>query len=185
MHFINKKIFFRFCTFFEALKRRGHSFYSLDFSECTNITNSNLYYFHQPQLKWLNLDWCWGLSDLSLICIIIGCPAIQEIMMTGCNYVTCESLCSKQLDLSLLVTLNFYSCKSMEPEIIVKLGKLYPKLYIIDYYGEVYKQGIKIGFKDEVYVEDEIYELNVGGREKRWGKLNVGDVKRFYRFYSV
>ncbi|CAB4379008.1 unnamed protein product [Rhizophagus irregularis] len=176
-----------FRNFFEALKRREHSFYSLDLSECTNITNSNLFYFHQPQLRWLNLDWCWGIKDSSLMYLIMGCPNIQEIMMTGCNYITCESLFYKieQLDLSSLVTLNFCSCKLIEPELIIKLGKLYPKLYIIDYYGEVYKQGKKVGFKDEVYVEDEICELEVGGREKRWGKLNVGDFKRFYRFYSV
>ncbi|PKY51877.1 RNI-like protein [Rhizophagus irregularis] len=176
-----------FRNFFEALKRREHSFYSLDLSECTNITNSNLFYFHQPQLRWLNLDWCWGIKDSSLMYLIMGCPNIQEIMTTGCNYITCESLFYKieQLDLSSLVTLNFCSCKLIEPELIIKLGKLYPKLYIIDYYGEVYKQGKKVGFKDEVYVEDEICELEVGGREKRWGKLNVGDFKRFYRFYSV
>ncbi|RIA98637.1 hypothetical protein C1645_76338 [Glomus cerebriforme] len=176
-----------FCNFFKALTSRGHSFYSLDFSECVNITDSNLFYFHQPQLNWLNLDWCWGIKDLSLTYLIVSCPNIQEIMMTGCIYITCESLLStnNSYDLSSLVILNFLSCKMMEPEIIIKLGKLYPKLYIIDYYGEVYKQGKKIGFKDEVYVEDEIYELKIGGREKRWGKLNVGDSNRFYRFYSV
>ncbi|GES77561.1 F-box/LRR-repeat protein 20 isoform X1 [Rhizophagus clarus] len=176
-----------FRNFFEALKRREHSFYSLDFSECTNITNSNLFYFYQPQLKWLSLDWCWGIKDSSLIYLITGCPIIQEIMMTGCNYITCELLFDKieQLDLTSLITLNFYTCKLIEPELIMKLGKLYPKLYIIDYYGEVYKQGKKFGFKDEVYIKDEICELEVGGREKRWGKLNVGDFKRFYRFYSI
>ena len=113
---------------------QGHSFYSLDFSECANITDSNLLYLYQPQLKWLNLDWCWEIKDLSLIYLMASCPNIQEIMMTGCNYITCESLLTtnNSYDLSLLIILNFLSCKMIEPEIIIKLSKLYPKLYIIN-----------------------------------------------------
>ncbi|CAI2189499.1 6748_t:CDS:2 [Funneliformis geosporum] len=161
-----------FSHFFHALSDRGHSFHSLDLSECANITNQSLSHLFQPQLKLINLNWCWKVTDPSLFHIISGCPNLQEIMLTGCNQITCESLLTMdgffRNDLSSLNILDFWSCRSIEPNIITRFGLSYPKLYIIDYYGEVYKDCKRIGFRDEVFVENEINEFQIGGREKRY-----------------
>lgn len=137
----------------------------------------------QPKLRWLNLDWCWKLKEESLYKILKLCPGLQEVMMTGCNEITCESL----LDMKFpkLKVLNLLSCRNVEPDIIKTICELNKGLCIIGYYGEVYKDGIQIGYNEDIYIEREEIELMVGGRERRWGILHVGNWQRFYRGYSI
>ncbi|RHZ77353.1 hypothetical protein Glove_180g87 [Diversispora epigaea] len=161
-----------FNRFFHGLSLRNHSFYSLDMSECLNITESNLNQMTHSKLRWLNLDWCWKLKEESLYKILTLYPELQEIMMTGCNEITCESL----LDMKFpeLKVLNLLSCRNVESDIIKKICELNKELYIIGYYGEVYKDGIQIGYHDDIYIEREEIELMVVyGREEEVKQLMV------------
>ncbi|CAJ0769235.1 9791_t:CDS:2, partial [Entrophospora sp. SA101] len=68
-----------------ALFSIRHSFRSLDFSECQNISDLSLNFFSQPFLKWLSLDWCWDITESSILKIIEASPNLEELMLTGCN----------------------------------------------------------------------------------------------------
>ncbi|CAJ0847411.1 2595_t:CDS:2, partial [Entrophospora sp. SA101] len=157
-----------FNDFFKGLMIRRHSFRSLDFSECQNISDLSLNFFSQPFLKWLSLDWCWDITESSILKIIEASPNLEELMLTGCN-ISCESLTEKEF--KNLKILNLWSCRNVEPEIIKTICKNNKSLYIVDYYGEVNKEGKKIGDKDNIFIIDEKLELMIGGRERRWGLL--------------
>ncbi|CAJ0909668.1 12195_t:CDS:2, partial [Entrophospora sp. SA101] len=109
---------------------RRHSFRSLVFSECQNISDLSLNFFSQPFLKWLSLDWCWDITESSILKIIEASPNLEELMLT-------------------------------EPEIIKTICKNNKSLYIVDYYGEVNKEGKKIGDKDNIFIIDEKLELMI------------------------
>ncbi|CAG8477548.1 4375_t:CDS:2 [Ambispora leptoticha] len=160
-----------FCQLFEHLTLRGYSFISLDLSECTNVTNIALEHLNQPQLRRLNLDWCWSVNDSNILEILKKSPKIEELFLTGCDDVTCESLVGEKI--ASLKILNLFSCRMVRRNIICDVSKSNPDLYIIDYYGEVYKDGKKIGLMDQVFIKEEKVELMVDGRE-RWGLLNIG-----------
>ncbi|CAG8536810.1 342_t:CDS:2 [Ambispora gerdemannii] len=167
-----------FCRLFEHLTLRGHSFVSLDLSECTNVTNIALESLNQPQLRRLNLDWCWNVNDSNILEILKRSPKIEELFITGCNDVTCESLVGEKI--ASLKILNLFSCRMVERTIICGISKSNPSLYIVDYYGEVYKDGKKIGLMDQVFIKEEKVDS-----QERWGLLNVGSYLRFYRGNSV
>ncbi|CAJ0908627.1 5307_t:CDS:2, partial [Entrophospora sp. SA101] len=78
-------LFSMFNDFFKGLMIRRHSFRSLDFSECQNISDLSLNFFSQPFLKWLSLDWCWDITESSILKIIEASPNLEELMLTGCN----------------------------------------------------------------------------------------------------
>ncbi|CAG8843788.1 384_t:CDS:1, partial [Racocetra persica] len=152
-----------------GLSLRNHSFYSLDISECSYLSDIALQQMRQNNIRWLNLDWCWNVKENSIHTILTSCPNIQELMVTGCNEITCESIIGRKFQN--LKVLNLWSCRAVEPATLKAISELNKNVYIIDYYGEVYKDGKKIGFKDEVYVVGEDVEWMVGGRERRCGGL--------------
>lgn len=172
-----------FHDFFKGLSLRNHSFYSLDLSECSYLSDMALQQMPHDNIRWLNLDWCWNVKENSIHTILNSCPNIQELMVTGCNDITCESIIGKKF-LNLKV-LNLLSCRTVEPATLQTISELNKDLYIIDYYGEVYKNGKKIGFMQEVYIDGEDVEWMVGGRERRSGLLSVGHFLRFFKGYSI
>ncbi|CAG8559694.1 8340_t:CDS:2 [Cetraspora pellucida] len=172
------------CLYDIGLSLKNHSFYSLDISECSYLSDIALQQMRQDNIRWLNLDWCWNVKENSIHTILTSCPNIQELMVTGCNDITCESIIHKKLQN--LKVLNLWSCRAVEPATLQAISELNRDAYIIDYYGEVYKDGKKIGFKDDVYVVSEDVEWMVGGRERRCGGLlSVGHHLRFFKGYSV
>ncbi|CAG8779968.1 2505_t:CDS:1, partial [Gigaspora rosea] len=119
----------------------------------------------------------------SIHTILNSCPNIQELMVTGCNDITCESIIGKKF-LNLKV-LNLWSCRTVELTTLQAISELNKDVYIIDYYGEVYKNGKRIGFMKEVNIdgeEEELEEQMVLDRELRCdGLLSVGDSLRFFK----
>ncbi|CAG8468657.1 4674_t:CDS:2, partial [Acaulospora morrowiae] len=168
-----------FYNFFRGLSCRNHSFHSLDVSECQNITGFSLSQMVQSNIRWLGLDWCWEIKEDFLSGILASCPKLQEISMVGCYEITCETL--QEMEFPELRVLNLFSCRAVALSTIKKICQMNKGTYIIDYYGEAYKDEKRVGYNVDVYVEGEEVEWMVGGREKRWGMLNVGDSKRFFR----
>ncbi|CAG8459162.1 3390_t:CDS:2 [Dentiscutata heterogama] len=172
-----------FHYFFKGLSLKNHSFYYLDLSECSYLSDMALQQMSHDNICWLNLDWCWNVKESSILTILTSCPNIQELMVTGCNDITCESIIGKKF-LNLKV-LNLLSCRAVEPITLQAISELNKNAYIIDYYGEVYKNGKKIGFHEEIYIDGEDVEWMVGGRERRCGLLHVGHFLRFFKGYSI
>ncbi|KAF0504220.1 RNI-like protein [Gigaspora margarita] len=70
-----------FHDFFKGLSLRNHSFYSLDLSECSYLSDMALQQMPHDNIRWLNLDWCWNVKENSIHTILNSCPNIQELML--------------------------------------------------------------------------------------------------------
>ncbi|CAG8448982.1 2672_t:CDS:2 [Acaulospora colombiana] len=141
---------------------------------CHNIAELSLGQMVQPEIRWISLDWCWGIKEECLLRMLTLCPKLQEISMEGCFEITCESLEGRKFPE--LKVLNLFSCRGVDSSTIKKICQLNKEIYIIDYYGEAYRDGRRIGYRADVYVE---------GEGTGWGMLNVGNNLRFYRGYTV
>ncbi|CAG8553315.1 15723_t:CDS:2 [Dentiscutata erythropus] len=168
----------------------GVNLSKLDLDGCHRLTDVSIYRIscYLKNLEYLAIDGQ-GINDdpiineSSILTILTSCPDIQELMVTGCNDITCESIIGKKF-LNLKV-LSLLSCRAVEPITLQAISELNKNVYIIDYYGEVYKNGKKIGFHEEVHVDGEDVEWMVGGRERRSGLLRVGHFLRFFKGYFI
>ncbi|RUS17123.1 hypothetical protein BC937DRAFT_90389 [Endogone sp. FLAS-F59071] len=149
-----------FSTFFSTLAARGHHFARLDLSECAGIDDAALASFKFPFLRYLNIEWCWNISDAGLHQILIASsPDLVALYCTGINDITLVPLLSAagaSPEFPCLHALKLESCRMVDRETICRVSVANPKCFIVDYYQEVMRAGKKVGVlnKEEVWAEE-------------------------------
>lgn len=160
-----------FTTFFSTLAARGHHFVRLDLSECAGIDDAALVSFQFPLLRYLNIEWCWNISDAGLHQILIASsPDLIALYCTGLNDITLVPLLSAagaSPEFPRLRALKLESCRMVDREIIYLVSVANPKCFIVDYYQEVVRAGEKVGVldKEEVWAEEGVKIVTVKEKE--------------------
>ncbi|RUP42916.1 hypothetical protein BC936DRAFT_137907 [Jimgerdemannia flammicorona] len=170
-----------FGAFFADLAARDHSFTRLDLSECAQLDDVALASFRFPMLRYLNIEWCWNVTDIGLDRILFASsPGLVALYCSGLNDITLTPLVASAgrtassgtasgpvttiatpsppaADPSLphLRALKLETCRMVETDTIRRVSVSNPRCFVVDYYGEVVRGGKKVGLlvKEEVWTE--------------------------------
>ncbi|RDD47381.1 F-box/LRR-repeat protein 7 [Trichoplax sp. H2] len=110
----------------------------LDLTECSQLDNNGLHSIaaNCPQLKELNLSWCWNISDTGVDYILRMCRLLVSVILIGLHQITCNNLVDAPSFWKYLKFLNLTCCNSVKDSVVKELARNMKNLLIIDYYGE-------------------------------------------------
>lgn len=92
--------------------------------------------FRCPNLEYLNLSWCWEVSDDGIAFIIDNCYRLKELHLVGLHEmygIPFTRVAKNNPDLTFL---DLSNCNKIKDEIVTNLVNSMPNLVAKDYYGD-------------------------------------------------
>ncbi|KAI9144339.1 hypothetical protein BKA69DRAFT_1122567 [Paraphysoderma sedebokerense] len=148
-----------FIQFFIEFSFNGGRLWRLDLSECHSLGDCALQRMIEAglgvSLVYLNIDWCWDITDAGVNYVLNYCYNLQELYLTGLNELT---LADSAAHFQCLKFVSLVSCRLVTMAAVSELSIANPNTVVVTYYNELMKGGAIIGcgwstlmngFKDE------------------------------------
>ncbi|KAJ4965181.1 hypothetical protein NE237_017030 [Protea cynaroides] len=78
--------------------------------------------YNCKQLRYLNLGWCDGVTDVGVICLALGCPDLRSLDLCGCVLITDESVIALADRCLHLRSLGLYYCQNITDRAMYSLA---------------------------------------------------------------
>ncbi|KAK6168393.1 hypothetical protein SNE40_020937 [Patella caerulea] len=111
---------------------------NLDLSECCNMSDKAVLALCQncgPNLEYLNLSWCWLISETGLISIVDHCRNLKDLLLIGID-INGDCLHRIPEEMPRLTFCDFEKCSFINDEDLVNLVVRKPDIVIMNYRGE-------------------------------------------------
>lgn len=137
------------CMLFESgnLNKLTH----LSLNGCHQLRDDAVEVFAKgcPHLKYLNLAWCWEVTDHGLEAVVNSCCFLIDLDLTGLVLINGICLLLIPETLPRLTFLNVQQCRQVAHDTLKQLLMLKLDLVITDYYGDVVTSEIEIENEDD------------------------------------
>ncbi|CAH8536005.1 unnamed protein product [Schistosoma margrebowiei] len=111
----------------------------LDLSEAPGLNDSvvmDICSCCGSRLRFLNLNWCWEVTDIGVNQIIEICSSLRQLSLIGNSVIQGQAFADIPLKVPHLVILNLTQCNHVVDNILEDLSLKMPNLYVFDFFGE-------------------------------------------------